>query len=65
LADFSFEIDDAGNPFGLLRNMEKIGFSKEDLLWLMQSGVINEYSIAKTSKWVDQFSLWILSKIQL
>ena len=59
LADFSFEIDDAGNPFWIVTKYgKKIGFSGKEATGVVvvdaQSGVINEYSIAKTPKWVDR-----------
>lgn len=59
LADFSFEIDDAGNPFWIVtKYVKKIGFSGKDAVGVIvvdaQSGAINEYSIAKTPKWVDR-----------
>jgi len=59
LADFSFEIDDAGNPFWIVtKYVKKIGFSGKDAIGVVvvdaQSGAINEYSIAKTPKWVDR-----------
>ena len=59
LADFSFEIDDAGNPFWIVTKYgKKIGFSGKEATGVIvvdaQSGVINEYSIAKTPKWVDR-----------
>jgi hypothetical protein len=59
LADFSFEIDDAGNPFWIVTKYgKKIGFSGKEATGVIvvdaQSGVINEYSIAKAPKWVDR-----------
>ena len=59
LADFSFEIDDAGNPFWIITKYgKKIGFSGKEAIGVIvvdaQSGVINEYSIAKAPKWVDR-----------
>ncbi|MDI5896850.1 hypothetical protein [Flavobacterium yafengii] len=59
LADFSFEIDDAGNPFWIVtKYVKKIGFSGKEATGVIvvdaQSGVINEYSIAETPKWVDR-----------
>ncbi|CAM3892938.1 hypothetical protein FLSI110296_01720 [Flavobacterium sinopsychrotolerans] len=59
LADFSFEIDDAGNPFWIVTKYgKKIGFSGKEATGVIvvdaQSGIINEYSIAKTPKWVDR-----------
>jgi hypothetical protein len=59
LADFSFEIDDAGNPFWIVtKYVKKIGFSGKDAVGVVmvdaQSGAITEYVIAKTPKWVDR-----------
>ncbi|WP_426063054.1 hypothetical protein [Flavobacterium sp. DSP2-3-1] len=59
LADFTFEIDDAGNPFWIVtKYAKKIGFSGKDAIGVVvvdaQSGAISEYSIAKTPKWVDR-----------
>lgn len=59
LADFSFEIDDAGNPFWIVTKYgKKIGFSGKEAIGVVivdaQSGAINEYSIAKTPVWVDR-----------
>lgn len=59
LADFSFEIDDAGNPFWIITKYgKKIGFSGKEAVGVVivdaQSGAINEYSIAKTPLWVDR-----------
>jgi len=59
LADFSFEIDDAGNPFWIVTKYgKKIGFSGKEATGVLvvdaQSGTINEYSIAETPKWVDR-----------
>lgn len=59
LADFSFEIDDAGNPFWIVtKYVKKIGFSGKEATGVIvvdaQSGAIKEYSIAETPKWVDR-----------
>ncbi|MFV8337411.1 hypothetical protein ACNQF7_15200 [Flavobacterium sp. RSP29] len=59
LADFSFEIDDAGNPFWIVtKYVKKIGFSGKEATGVIvvdaQSGTIKEYSIAETPKWVDR-----------
>lgn len=59
LADFSFEVDDAGNPFWIVTKYEKkIGFSGKEAIGVLvvdaQSGVIKEYSISGTPKWVDR-----------
>ncbi|MGZ9676758.1 hypothetical protein [Flavobacterium sp. GNP001] len=59
LTDFSFEIDDAGNPFWIITQYDKkIGFSGKEATGILvvdaQSGAITEYSIANTPKWVDR-----------
>ncbi len=59
LTDFSFEIDDAGNPFWIVtKYAKKIGFSGRDAIGVVvvnaQTGAIVEYSIDKTPKWVDR-----------
>ena len=59
LTDFSFEIDDAGNPFWIITKYGKqIGFSGKEAIGVLvvdaQSGTINEYSIVETPKWVDR-----------
>ena len=59
LADFSFEIDDTGNPFWVVTKFEKkIGFGGNDATGVLvvdaQSGAIKEYAIANTPLWVDR-----------
>ncbi|MCF6140211.1 hypothetical protein L1S34_02815 [Flavobacterium sp. K77] len=59
LTDFSFEIDDAGNPFWIVTKYDKkIGFSGKEATGTLvvdaQSGAITEYAIANTPKWVDR-----------
>ena len=59
LTDFSFEIDDDGNPFWVItKYAKKIGFSGKDATGIIvvdaQSGAMTEYSIAKTPAWVDR-----------
>ena len=59
LADFTFEIDDVGNPFWIVtKYVKKIGFSGKDAVGVVmvdaQSGAITEYVTAKTPKWVDR-----------
>lgn len=59
LADFSFEIDDAGNPYWIItKYAKKIGFSGKEATGTIvvdaQSGVMKSYTIAKTPKWVDR-----------
>ena len=59
LTDFSFEIDDSGNPFWVItKYAKKIGFSGKDATGIIvvdaQSGAMTEYSIAETPAWVDR-----------
>lgn len=59
LADFIFEIDDAGKPFWIVIKYEKkIGFSGNEAVGVIavdaQTGAIQEYSIAKTPIWIDR-----------
>jgi hypothetical protein len=59
LTDFSFEIDDAGNPFWIITQYDKkIGFSGKEATGILvvdaQSGAITDYAIANTPKWVDR-----------
>ena len=59
LTDFSFEIDDSGNPFWVITKYAKeIGFSGKNATGIIvvdaQSGAMTEYSIAKTPEWVDR-----------
>ncbi|MFV8354778.1 hypothetical protein ACNQGB_01165 [Flavobacterium sp. XS1P32] len=59
LADFSFEIDDAGNPYWIItKYAKKVGFSGKEAIGTLvvnaQSGAMRSYKIAKTPKWVDR-----------
>lgn len=59
LTDYTFEIDDKGNPFWVVtKYAKKIGFSGNDATGILvvdaQSGAIKEYSIANAPKWVDR-----------
>ena len=59
LTDFSFEIDDAGNPFWIVTTYKKeIGFGGSNatgtLIVDAQTGVITEYSMEETPLWVDR-----------
>ena len=59
LTDFSFEIDDAGNPFWVITTFDKkIGFAGKEATGIIlvdaQSGAMSEYNIAKTPRWVDR-----------
>jgi hypothetical protein len=59
LTDFSFEIDDEGNPFWVVTMYnKKIGFSGNDATGVVlvdaQTGAIKEHSIVTTPQWVDR-----------
>lgn len=59
LADFNFEIDDAGKPFWVATKYKKeVGFAGDDAQGIVlidaQTGDIHEYSIADAPKWVDR-----------
>ncbi|WP_338793526.1 hypothetical protein [Bernardetia sp. MNP-M8] len=59
LADFTFEIDDEGNPFWVLTQYEKrVGFLGSDAVGVVvvnaQSGDIQNYSIADAPLWIDR-----------
>lgn len=58
LTDFSFEIDDEGNPYWVITLYEKkVGFSGNNAIGVVivnpQNGAIEEFSIKKAPKWVD------------
>ena len=59
LADFTFEIDEQGNPFWVIATYDKqIGFSGENTNGIVvvdaQSGDSKEYSIDNAPAWVDR-----------
>jgi hypothetical protein len=59
LTDFTFEIDDEGNPFWVITKYDKtIGFSGNNATGVLvvnaQNGVIQDYSIPNTPLWVDR-----------
>lgn len=59
LTDFTFEIDDEGNPFWVITKYDKtIGFSGNNATGVLvvnaQNGALQDYSIANTPKWVDR-----------
>jgi hypothetical protein len=58
LADFSFEIDDAGNPYWIITKYAKWVFGKEigTLVVDAQSGAMRSYTIAKTPNGSIEFS---------
>jgi hypothetical protein len=65
LADFSFEIDDAGNPYWIItKYAKKVVFRKRNRYLVVdaQSGAMRSYTIAKTPKWVDRIQPLNLSK---
>ena len=59
LTDYTFEIDDAGNPYWVVTKYQKtIGFSGNDAIGVIavnaQTGEIKEYSIKDTPQWIDR-----------
>ncbi len=59
LTDFTFEVDDTGNPFWVVTKYEKkIGFSGNDATGVIvvnaQTGAMKEYGIANTPLWIDR-----------
>ncbi len=59
LTDFTFEIDDSGKPFYVATIYErKIGFSGEEAVGVavvdVDSGAIQEYTIANAPSWIDR-----------
>jgi hypothetical protein len=59
LTDYSFEIDDQGNPFWVVTKFtKKIGFYGSDATSVLvvnaTTGQINEYNINKTPDWIDR-----------
>ena len=59
LADFTFEIDEKGNPFWVITTYDKkVGFSGEDTNGILvvdaQTGDIQSYSIENSPDWVDR-----------
>ncbi|HLP65772.1 hypothetical protein [Flavobacterium sp.] len=59
LADFTFEIDEKGNPFWVITTYDKeIGFSGEDTNGILvvdaQTGAITRFSIKDSPEWVDR-----------
>ncbi len=70
LADFTFEIDDKGNPFWVATKYKKeIGFSGNDATGVVvldaQTGDIKEYDIKNTPIWVDRIQPISFIKNQL
>jgi hypothetical protein len=59
LTDYSFEIDDDGNPYWVITKFKKkIGFNGSDAVGVVivdpQTGATKEYSIENTPAWVDR-----------
>lgn len=59
MTDFTFEIDDAGNPYWVVTKYDKkIGFGGDDATGILvvnaESGAIQEYTIDKAPLWVDR-----------
>lgn len=59
LEDFTFEIDEEGNPFWVIATYDKkVGFSGEDTNGIVvvdaQTGAITRYSIGDSPEWVDR-----------
>ncbi len=59
LADFTFEIDEKGNPFWVITTFNKeIGFSGRNTTGILvvdaQNGAIKHYSIKDSPSWVDR-----------
>ncbi|MDI1316396.1 hypothetical protein [Flavobacterium sp.] len=59
LEDYTFEIDDAGNPFWVVTLFEKkIGFGGNDAVGVLvvdaQTGTITPYTIANAPQWIDR-----------
>lgn len=59
LADYTFEIDDEGNPFWVATKYDKkIGFAGNDAIGIVvvdaQTGTMTDYKIADAPKWVDR-----------
>ncbi len=59
LEDFSFEIDDKGNPFWIITQYsKKVGFSGEDATGVLavdaKSGSIQSYTLSNIPTWIDR-----------
>ncbi|OIQ22572.1 MAG: hypothetical protein BM557_00875 [Flavobacterium sp. MedPE-SWcel] len=59
LEDYTFEIDDEGNPYWVVTKFEKrIGFGGSDAVGVVvldaQNGDIKEYTIENTPEWIDR-----------
>lgn len=70
LTDYSFEIDDDGNPYWVVTKFKKkIGFYGDDAVGVVvvdtQSGAIKEYSIENAPAWIDRIQPEKLIESQL
>lgn len=59
LTDYTFEIDDAGNPFWVVTKYDKkIGFAGNEATGVVvvdaQTGAMTDYAISAVPKWVDR-----------
>ena len=59
LTDFTFEVDDSGNPFWVVTTFDKkIGFAGNDATGVVvvdaQTGAMTDYSLDKIPSWVDR-----------
>lgn len=59
LSDFSFEIDDKGNPFWVVTKFDKkVGFSGKDATGVVivdaETGSMKDYPLTNIPKWVDR-----------
>ncbi len=59
LTDFSFELDDAGNPFYVVTTyMPEVGFSGDNATGVLvvdpQNGKITDYSVEEAPEWIDR-----------
>jgi len=59
LEDYTFEIDDKGNPFWVVtKYSKKVGFAGEDATGVVvvdaQKGVVTEYAVKDAPAWVDR-----------
>ena len=70
LTDFTFEVDESGNPFWVITTYDKkVGFSGDDATGILlvdaQTGAITNYSIADSPSWVDRIQPTDLIESQL
>lgn len=70
LTDYTFEIDESGNPFWVITTYDKkVGFSGDDAIGIIvvdaQTGDLKSYSIADAPTWVDRIQPSDLIETQL